>query len=172
MKNRILNWFYSTRLGCWYLGYLISKHTRNVLNGKIPLETSTVVRQYSLLTEGVTAIKKVINGRARNAVEYDTELRKVDDLTVFAEKPNIGPQATYAKVFKESEQTKKTKDIETALDHAKMIDKRINHYTDLQAYNKKRQLIKDMKQAKKAGDITLFNKLEKEWNTIYGKRNI
>ena len=168
--KKLLNWFYGTKLGCWYLEYLLWSHKDDTK--PIDLSTPTIVRQYSLLREGVTAIKKIVNSRASNAVAYHEELSKIEDLTVFADRPDTGPQAQYSRMFKESEQTKKTKDIETALDHAKMIDQRINDYTELQAYNKKRQLLKDMKQAKKEGNIVLFNKLEKEWNGTYGKRNI
>lgn len=60
-------------------------------------------------------------------------------------------------------------DVKTSADEAKMIDKRINHYSDLQNKTEERKLLRAIKEAYKNGDTETHASLTKQWETQYGK---
>ena len=61
----------------------------------------------------------------------------------------------------------RNKDCENDEDLLNIINKRIEHFYELQKYNEKRLLIKQIKLAKKQGDMLEYNNLMKEWKNKY-----
>lgn len=170
--NKLVNWFYTTKLGEIYFDILLWLDRKfdkpNYLDGK---QVTQIIREYSLLSEGVTSIKRNVNElvRAKSKEEYDTILKSIEDLTKYAERDANSPQASFVKVLRDTYVKRGSKDIETALDHAKMIESRIEDYKELQAYNEKRQLQKKIREAAKLGNTLEENKLKEEWNKRYGR---
>lgn len=60
-------------------------------------------------------------------------------------------------------------DVKNSADTAKMIDKRINHYSTLQNKTEERELLRKVKKAYREGNMELHGTLMKEWEKKYGK---
>ena len=148
--NRLLNWFYSTRLGGYYFGLLLwldrIKNTREKL---APGAIAQIIRQYSLLGEGVKAVKRQINSRVqtKNKDGYHEVLKNTEDLMVYAKRDADDPKSKYAEMFQNSPDLKKNIDIETATDKAKMIEGRIKDYQELRKHKEKRAALREARKA-------------------------
>lgn len=96
--NKLVNWFYSTWLGGLYFELLLWLDRRNEkkqLRYLTPKEMAQIVRQYSILGEGVKEIKSKVNTliQSRNKEEYDKVLKEIDDMVVLAELKPDDPKA-------------------------------------------------------------------------------
>lgn len=111
--------------------------------------------------EGVRMIK---SGIARNG--YSSAFMKGRDLLDLAKSEKNDTVELMKGVIVASKQDVKTED-----DKVKMIDKRINHYYELQKYNEEKALIREIKKAKKIGDISTHDKLMNEWREKYERNS-
>lgn len=131
-----------------------STSLRNNIN--LQLVQDSVKYSYS---EGIAQIKKKINDQAQiaghvKAIENTKDIIKLAEYEDPTRKLLIQQLKDSYVYYKE-----KTQD--------KMIDKRINHYYDLQKFNEEREIIKAIKKARKEGDEVLAKQLEQEWTTTY-----
>lgn len=172
--SKLLNWFYTTPLGNLYFEFLLWKDRRNSrseLRYLSPKEVSQIIRQYSLMAEGVKEVKKKVNElvSTKSANEYNKVLSEIEDMVQLAERDPESPQAKFASVLRQMGDYKKVKDIESVTDRAKMIDKRIQDMYELQAHVERRTLLREIRKAKKNGNIEQVTKLEQEWKQKYGR---
>lgn len=111
-------------------------------------EQDTIKYSY---TEGLAQVRKKLgNIRVK-------KLSEVGDIINFAEKDK-------------NKQIELVKDLfvyKTEKESSAMIADRINQYYELQNYNQGRQLIKDIKKARKEGNDKLAKQLETEWAEKY-----
>lgn len=143
---KLVDWFYTTKLGEYYFEFLLWLDRRNDRPKYLsPKEVAQVTRQYSLLNEGVGAVKQHVNTmiRARNKQEYDSALKNIEDLTVLAHRKDDTARQQYADFLREVCVKKGEVDIATATDKAKMIEQRINDYKELQEHIVKRKAIRE-----------------------------
>jgi hypothetical protein len=110
--------------------------------------------------EGLSRVKKKINSRAENG-GFEEVLRE-GDIMALAEDEDAKRKEFIASL-------KQLYVYETEKPQEKMIDDRINHYYELQRYNEERALIKEIKRARKLGDDKLATKLQKDWESTYGR---
>lgn len=145
--NKILSWFYTTWLGNLYFEVLLwndRRKSKTDVRYLTPKEISTIVRQYSLLGEGVTEVKRSINRivQSKTKEEYDAILKEIEDLTVLAEGDPDSPKAKFAETLRSMGSFSKLKDIENDTDRAKMLERRINDMKELQAHREKRNALR------------------------------
>ncbi len=143
---RLLDWFYSTKLGEYYFELLLWIDRRNDRPRYLtPKEVAQVIRQYSLLNEGVGAVKQHVNAliKSKDREEYDLALKNIEDLAPLAYRKGDAAREQYANFLKEVCVKKGNVDIATATDKAKMIEQRINDYKELQAHIVKRNAIRE-----------------------------
>ena len=172
--NRIINWFYTTWLGNLYFDFLLwldRRNERNNIRYLTPKEMAQIVRQYSLLGEGVKEVKQKVNTliSSKTKDEYDKILKEIDDMVTLAEREANDPKAQFA-TFLKSNMDFSNSDIKTTTDRAKMVDKRIKDMYELQDDKLKRQLLRDIRKANEAGDQNKVVQLQTEFNTKYGTR--
>lgn len=172
--NRIINWFYTTWLGNLYFELLLwldRRNERKNLRYLTPKEMAQIVRQYSLLGEGVKEVKHKVNTliSSRTKEEYDKVLKEIDDMVTLAERQANDPKAQFA-TFLKSNMDFSNSDIKNTTDRAKMVDKRIKDMYELQADKVKRQKLRDIRQAQKEGNIELVKILKQEFEENYGPR--
>ena len=139
------NWFYTTKLGEYYFEFLLWLDRRNDRPRYLtPKEVAQVIRQYSLLNEGVGAVKQHVNSliRAKNKEEYDSALKHIEDLAPLAKRQGDVAREQYANFLREVCVKKGEIDIATDTDRAKMVEQRINDYKELQAHIEKRNAIR------------------------------
>ena len=66
--NKLINWFYTTRLGGLYFDFLLwsdRRKERKQLRYLTPKEIAQVVRQYSLIREGVKEVKSKVHSSTK-----------------------------------------------------------------------------------------------------------
>ena len=172
--SRILNWFYTTWLGNVYFDLLLWIDRRNEkkrIRYLTPKEMAQIVRQYSLLGEGVKEVKHKVNTliSSKTKDEYDKVLKEIDDMVTLAERAANDPKAQFASFLK-SNMDFSNSDIKNTTDRAKMVDKRIKDMYELQDDKLKRQLLREIRKATQAGDQDKVVQLQTEFNNKYGTR--
>lgn len=143
---KLRDWFYTTKLGEYYFEFLLWLDRRADRPRYLtPKEVSQVIRQYSLLNEGVGAVKQHVNSliKAKNKEEYNSALKNIEDLAPLASRQGDATREQYANFLREVYVKKGDVDIATATDKAKMIEQRINDYKELQAHIVKRNAIRE-----------------------------
>lgn len=165
--NRILNYVYSTRLGSLYLEFLLwldRRKDRKSVKYMSPNQTAQVVRKVEKISMGVRQIKKKVT-----AAGLGNSLYKDADLIKYAQYEDETDQAALAQTLRELH-VKKDKDISTATERARMIDDRIQDMYQLQDHKVKRNMLRNIRQLRQAGDIDQALKLEEEFQTKYGRQ--
>lgn len=160
--SKISNWFYGTTVGGWYFELLLwldRKQTRANLKQLTPGEISTVVQQKSLIADGVSAIGRKVN-KIKNL--------NTEDLVPLAAYDTTSSRFQVVETLK-SRMDLSNVDIKNDTDKAKMIDKRIQDMNDLQAYTIRRNLVKDIRAARRAGEHARLKELEQEFKQKYGR---
>lgn len=130
-----------------------------------PDHTPLELDQEQKIANGVANLKEA----ARKVVAtqgYDG-LKKVDLLEIA--KVENAKQAK-DRELKESIYVYSGADVKDDADKAKMVDKRINMYYDLQNKKEQRKLVSSIRQAGKAGDKVTQDNLIKEYHEKYGKK--
>lgn len=134
--------------------------------------TSVNIRQQDneyKYVQGLLNLKKEINslvGSEKTTENYEKILSKYkQDLLVFAK--NKSQLSKAKQILKKALFKEKTKDVSNRKEKKEMISTRINHMYELQDYKLKRQLLRDIKQAEKKGNLELTNKLKKEFSKKY-----
>jgi hypothetical protein len=172
--SKITNWFYTTWLGDLYFRFLLwrdEQNERNKIKYLTPKEMAQVIRQYSILGEGVKEMKSKVNTliQSKNKDEYDRVLKEIEDMVTLAEREANDPKSQFVHFLK-SGMDLSNSDIKSVTDRAKMVDKRINHMYELQSDKVKRQLLRDIRKAEQDGNEELVVKLKTEFKDKYGTR--
>lgn len=175
--QNLINWFYTTWLGNLYFDYLLWKDRqddRKSLRYLSPKEVQQIIRQYSLMSEGVREVKRKVNDlvKSKTVEEYHQTLGQIENMIKLAERDPDSPQAKFAEALRSFGDLNKVKDIETVTDRARMVDKRIKDYKELHSHIEKRQLLRNIRKAKSEGNKELVTKLEQEFYEQYGKRDL
>lgn len=170
--SKITNWFYTTWLGDLYFRFLLWRdehNERNKIRYLTPKEMAQVIRQYSILGEGVKEMKSKVNTlvQSKNKDEYDKVLKEIEDMVTLAEREANDPKAQFVNFLK-SNMDLSNSDIKTVTDRAKMVNKRINDMYELQADKLKRQLLRNIRKAEQEGNEDLAAKLKTEFKEKYG----
>lgn len=120
--------------------------------------------------EGVSRIKEQVNSlvKTKDAKEYDKVLKTITDLLNTAKTEANLAQEKEIEALRKS-LVRGSKDIRTDVQKAKMIEKRILDYYELQRYNKIRELHKKIRAAEKVGNFVEAEKLKKEWVALNGR---
>ena len=127
-------------LTCYYYDLLLYLDSRrSKVTHLNPNDIAQAIRQYSLTAEGVKAVKNNINTKlvSKNTASYRGYLSKVEDLVPLAEVTEGSKAKTME--FLKSNMDFRNKDIVTDLDKAKMVEKRIQDYKELQNHKKMRE---------------------------------
>lgn len=119
--------------------------------------------QDRIYKEALITIKNRIKNEATKFISLEAYLANNPDILRHAKENNE------VKEVLRSSWDLRNKDVETEEDYSKMIETRIEHFKQLQKYNEERLLIKQIKAAKKQGDIITYNNLYKEWKSFYGR---
>lgn len=171
--RKIMDKLYATFLGGLYLEFLLwLDGTRDEKKYLTPKQMAQIVRESSKLAEGTLAIKTKVNSllSARSKNEYEVRLSEIQDLLPLSEyEDKNSTRATYVNFLRSIGDTTKIVDVENATDRAKMIDKKIEAVYELQRYNEKRKLAKDIKELMSVGNIDMANKLKDELRKKYGR---
>lgn len=158
--TKILKWFFATKLGYHILLWHVTRKENKFVEEfsgsfsnrpMIELSQDTVQQKYQ---EGLHVLKsKVRNGSYQ--LETEEELLKLA-------REETPEQKQFRKVM-EQVYIYKGQDVKDDISKNKMIDKRIGDYYALQKYNEERELLKQIRQAKKNDDNDLAERLENEW---------
>jgi len=118
---------------------------------------------------GISLMKYNIKNTAKSdtALEYDRILKQTDDMFTLAKEESA--EQIKLRELKESIYVYKGSDIKSDQDHEKMLDKRIKMYQDLHSKKLERQLMRDIRKAKKENSLELYEKLLGEYKIKYGK---
>lgn len=171
---RFLGWFYGTFLGGLFFEFLLwvdrRKERKHFLNYK---EVAQIVREYSLLDEGMKQIKSKVNSLivTKSADEYNKLLLEIEDMVTLAERDTNHPKSQLADLLRDMYTKKGNQDIVTLTDRAKMVDKRINDMKELQQDKLKRQLLRKIRKFRIEGNTEEVEKLEQEFKEKYGRTN-
>lgn len=158
--KKLINWFYKTKLGLWWLEFLLTRRNRQFeqefLSAFSFNRTPTEVVQDSVqqkYQEGLNVLRKKVNdqpelitnteliGLAHEETENQKKLREVME-----------------KIY-----VNKGQDIKSELDKHQMINRRISDFYSLQRYTEERNLLKQIKQAEKEGKTDLAERLQDDW---------
>jgi len=145
-----MKWFYSSFLGRWYLEFLLLWDRLNTKRERLtPGEISQIIREYSLIGEGVKIMKRNINSTisAKNKEEYHKVLTEVSDL---ASKAENDPNSSKYKAIEslKSKMDFSNKDVKNDTEYAHMIDRRIKDYEDLHTHIAKRNALREARKQK------------------------
>lgn len=172
--HSFLNLFYGTFIGGLYFDFLLwlDRTTDKPSRYLTPKEMAQVIRQYSMLNEGVNQVKRKVNTliNSKSKEEYEKVLSELENMVEFAERDSNTPQAQFSNMLRQMAVKKGNQDIVTMTDKAKMVEKRIDDMYELQEYTLKRRLIQQIRAAKTEGNTELANKLQEEFNTKYGRQ--
>ena len=172
--NKLINWFFTTKLGEWYFEFLLWLDRKNDKPTKYltPREIAQITRQYSLVHKGVEEVKKKVNllVTSKSAEEYDKILGEMDDLFALSDYDTNSSEFKMSQLMKSIQVKKGNKDIITHTDKARMIQDRIHDYKQLQDHKLKRDMMRNIRKAKTNGDVKLVEELETKWREKYGNR--
>lgn len=176
LKYKLLNWMWSTWIGDLYLRLLIWKDSQSQSGPRYltPGEAATIVREYSMLTQGVTKAKQTVNAlvTSRSKSEYHrvlSELENMIDLSDYGN--NDAARRQFGNVIREISVKKGNQDIVTPQDKLNMIHQRIDDYKELHAHQAKRNLLRQLRKAKQENNEELVKQLETELQVKYGQRH-
>lgn len=172
--NKLINWLYTTWLGNLYfetLLWLDRRDEKKNLRLLSPKEASQIIKQYSLLGDGVKEIKDKVNSliATKTKEEYNKILKEIDNIISLAERQANDPKSQFVNFLK-SNVDFSNKDIKNTTDRAKMVNKRINDMYELQEDKLKRQLIREIRKANQEGDKIKLSQLQMEFKEKYGTR--
>lgn len=173
---RLRNWVYSTWIGDLYLSFLIWKDAK-VDNGPrflTPGEAAQIIREYSLLTQGVTKAKKTVNAlvASKSKEEYHKVLSELNDMIDLSDyDENDHSRRQFGNVIREISVKKGNQDIVTPQDKLNMINQRIEDYKELHAHQAKRNLMRQLRKARQENNQELTKQLETELREKYGQRH-
>jgi len=167
---RFLQYLWGTWLGGKYLEFLLWKDEQN---GSEPVVSHYEIHQIIiqaqqlLYKEGILEIKRKVGAvvNAKTKEEYEKALQNIEDLIPLARKEDDKHRELRAILHKSY--IRKDKDIKNALDHAKMIDQRIEDYKELREHKKKRELLRSIREHRKLGNKETVQKLEQEFKKHY-----
>jgi hypothetical protein len=151
LKSKISDWWFEKQLDL---------KEEVVYSTKCDDFTISEVEHQSKLAEGLLLLKQNVTKQADT--DLDSFLRNDPNLIRFAE-----VEDEVKDLIRKTWNTMPV-DIVTDADKARMIDKRIAHYYELQKFNEEKALIKRIRKAKKDSDLDLYNKLFDEWKERYG----
>lgn len=173
---KLRNWLYSTWIGDLYLSFLIWKDAKTDSSPRFltPGEAATIIREYSLLTQGVTKAKKTVNAlvASKSKEEYHrvlSELNNMIDLSDYDD--NDVSRRQFGNVIREISVKKGNQDIVTPQDKLNMIHQRIEDYKELHAHQAKRNLMRQLRKARQENNQELAKQLETELREKYGQRH-
>ena len=173
---KLRNWLYSTWIGDLYLSFLIWKDAKTDSGPRFltPGEAATIIREYSLLTQGVTKAKKTVNAlvASKSKEEYHrvlSELNNMIDLSDYDD--NDVSRRQFGNVIREISVKKGNQDIVTPQDKLNMIHQRIEDYKQLHAHQAKRNLMRQLRKARQENNQELAKQLETELREKYGQRH-
>lgn len=176
-KRKIQTWLVNSWVGSLYVNYLIWKQTKESMQKYETTIASQpvgqIIREYSLLTMGVSKVKRTINtliGR-REAVEYHRVLTTVDNMIDLAPHEQGSGQSEIARITHEIAVKKGNVDIATPQEKLSMINKRIDDYKELHAHQAKRTLMRNLRKARQENNLELVKQLETELQDKYGQRH-
>lgn len=140
-------------------------------NNKTNIELNNIVINIQKIAyrEGIGNIKNHVNSiiKAKTPEEYNRVLTEIGDLMEYAKAPGTELDILKKNLYNLHIKTG-GKDIKSNKDKAKMINKRIEDFNELKSHKKKRQLLRDIRQAKVNGDTDLHEKLQKQWREYNG----
>lgn len=175
LRYKIVNWLWSTWIGDLYLRFLIWKDEQTTTGPRYltPKEAATIIKEYSLLAEGVTKVKKTVNQlvASQSKEEYDKVLRELHNMIDLAEYDNDEARAQFGRIVREISVKKGNKDIVTPQDKLNMIQQRIEDYKELHAHQAKRTLMRQIRKAKQNNDLEELKRLETQFQEQYGQRH-
>lgn len=173
---KLRNWVYSTWIGDLYLSFLIWKDAKIDSGPRFltPGEAAQIIREYSLLTQGVTKAKKTVNAlvASKSKEEYHrvlSELNNMIDLSDYDD--NDVSRRQFGNVIREISVKKGNQDIVTPQDKLNMIHQRIEDYKELHAHQAKRNLMRQLRKARQENNQELAKQLETELREKYGQRH-
>lgn len=173
---KVRNWIYSTWIGDLYLQFLIWKDSQVSTGPRYltPKEAATIIREYSLLSEGVTKVKKTVNElvMARSKDEYHRVLSQLNNMIDLSEyDDNDQARRQFGNVIREISVKKGNQDIVTPQDKLNMIHQRIEDYKELHAHMEKRKLLRELRKARQENNKELADQLEIQIKGKYGNGN-
>jgi len=173
LRQRLLNYIYSTWVGDLYLRYLIWADAKANVGPRYltPGEMATVIKEYSLLAEGVTKVKSKVNTlvASRSKEEYHKTLSELENMIDLSDEDNDSARAKFGNIVREISVKKGNKDIVTPQDKLNMIHQRIEDYKELHAHQAKRTLMRQLRKAKQGNDLEEVKRLETEFQEKYGR---
>lgn len=168
---KFLNWYYSTALGGQHLEFLLWLDRRTSKPKYLtPKEVQQIVRQYSLLDNGVKEVKNKINNlvKARTKEEYRATLSDIENLIDLAQKDTNSAEGQFANFLQQTVVRKGGQDITSATDRAKMIETKIQAVYELRDHIVMRNKLREIRKLRTEGKNEEADKLFQEWNKIYG----
>lgn len=158
--KKLLNWFYLTSLGQLWLEFLLRRKQNQVFKAfdsawdfnknQVEIVHDSVQQKYQ---EGLNTLKKKVNSQP--------------DLVTTTELINLAHEETddqrKLREVREQIYVNRIQDIKNEVDKHQMINRRIDDFYTLQTYNEERNLIKQIKEAKKLGKKDLAERLEHDW---------
>lgn len=173
--KKVFGWFYGTALGGLYFQLLLWVDRKIDKPSKYltPKEMAQIVKQYSLINDGVNEVKKKVNKliNSNSKEEYHLTLSEIEDMMNLAQRDNDSPQANFSKILRDVYIKKSNQDIVTHTDMAKMIDQRIEDHKEMWEHQQKRQLMREIRKAELSGDKQSLEKLRTEFKSKYGRSN-
>lgn len=172
IKEKIIQKFYLSKLGGWYLEFISWYDDKfNKYEYSTTFETRQIIRHAQTLayTRGIKNLRNKVNDlvNVKDKKEFDTKLKEIELITLATEEK----ESTRVQFLKQQNSgVKKTKDIENAIDRTRMIEKRIKHFKELQEFNQSRSLLKEIRKQRREGNEARAKVLEGQWKTRYGKK--
>lgn len=169
--NKILNWFYRTKLGELYFMILLWLDRRPSKKVYLtPREAAQIIKESSKVTEGLTTVKRKVNElvKSKNKEEYNSVLKELEDIVKLGE-ANDPDRAKFIDILKQTYVKKGNIDIANNLDKARMLDQKINDMYALQAHIIKRNLLRSIRKQRKEGNEQKAKELEQEFIKKYGR---
>lgn len=170
---KVRNWIYSTWIGDLYLKFLIWKDSKASTGPRFltPKEAATIIKEYSLMAEGVTKVKRTVNQLvvAQSKEEYHrvlSELNNMIDLSEYDD--NDEARRNFGNVIREISVKKGNQDIVTPQDKLVMIHQRIEDYKELHAHMEKRKLFRELRKAREENNVELVQQIETQIKEKYG----
>ncbi len=165
--KKLISWFYTTKLGQWWLEkQALKKHKEleATLNGltvkeNVSLYFDSTQHKYQ---EGISNVKRKINDevKIKNFENYNLSLKN-KELIELAKDETV-EQANFRRMM-EKIFVHKDVDVKDQVEKFEMIEKRIDDFYELQRYNEERQLLKNIRSAKRKGDLQLAERLTNDW---------
>ena len=177
LRRKLQTYLVNSWLGGLYLNFLIWRQTKeNTQKYQVDAlgrPTGQIIREYSLIAQGVSKVKRTINNMIgkRDAEEYHKTLSKVDNMVDLAKHEEGSGASVLAEVAREIAVKKGNVDIATPQEKLSMINKRIDDYKELHAHQAKRNLLRQLRKARLENNQELVKQLEQELQEKHGQRH-